>query len=254
MSSGGEETGAGVGGSSSNLKQPQQSSTQQHSSTTTMRDEKVKMDASIQEGNEGSGTDVISTIESDLTLLVQIMSASIHYISTKSAHVQMNATIPQYNPVGSGQVHASKFLVDQEIMAESIEELSDDLVGKIKDIEKLVKQLPRQVDDQSFQLELDQLQQQMAGVNEEYRNALNEAGEIYINDCLFMSRPSLILFFYSQSQRRDGYTTTQAVRRLSSHKGEAGHFSKGHHITQSNKLERAANNQLSLLLVSSWPN
>lgn len=143
-----------------------------------MKDEKGKEEAAAAAAaDEKAGTDLISAIESDLTLLVQIMSASIHYISTKSAHVQMNADIPQYNPVGSGQVHASKFLVDQETMAESIEELSDDLVGKVKDIERLVGQLPQEIDDQSFQLELNQLQKQIAGVNEEYRSALSEAGE-----------------------------------------------------------------------------
>jgi hypothetical protein len=127
-----------------------------------------------------AGTDLISVVESDLTLLIQIMSSSIHYISNKSAHVQLNSDIPLYNPVGAGQLLASKMLVDEKSMMESIEELTDDLVGKVKDIEKLVEQLPKERDDEEVRQEIDVLHQQMAGVNEEYRTAAKEASELSI--------------------------------------------------------------------------
>jgi hypothetical protein len=122
-------------------------------------------------------SDLISTIESDLTLLIQIMSSSLHYISNKSAHSQLNADIPLYNPVGAGQVMASKFLVEEKVMAESIEELTDDLVGKVKDISRLVDHLPVERDEGDVKLELEGLQKQVASVNEDYRSALSEAGE-----------------------------------------------------------------------------
>jgi hypothetical protein len=128
-------------------------------------------------------TDLISTIESDLTLLIQIMSSSLHYISNKSAHSQLNADIPLYNPVGVGQVIASKFLVEEKVMAESIEELTDDLVGKVKDISKLVQQLPVERDAGDVKEELSRLQLQVASVNEEYRSALSEAGESDYHFC-----------------------------------------------------------------------
>ena len=121
--------------------------------------------------------DLISTIESDLTLLVQIMSSSLHYISNRSAHVRLNPDIPLYNPVGAGQMMASKSLVDEASMADSIEELTDDLVGKVKDIERLVEQLPQEREEEQVQGEIRELHQQMAGVNQEYRHALSEAGE-----------------------------------------------------------------------------
>jgi hypothetical protein len=125
----------------------------------------------------GTGTDLISAIESDLTLLIQIMSSSIHYISNKSAHVQLNADIPLYNPTGAGQLMASKMLVDEAGMLESIEELTDDLVGKVKDIEHLVELLPRERTEEEYQEEIRVLHDQVAGVNEEYRRALQEASE-----------------------------------------------------------------------------
>jgi hypothetical protein len=125
----------------------------------------------------GTGIDLISTIESDLTLLIQIMSSSIHYISNKSAHVQLNADIPLFNPVGAGQMMASKMLVDETSMMESIEELTDDLVGKVKDIEKLVEQLPQEREEGIVKTEISELHQKIAGVNKEYKSALQEACE-----------------------------------------------------------------------------
>ncbi|UZJ51250.1 hypothetical protein CBS101457_000570 [Exobasidium rhododendri] len=129
---------------------------------------------------EVTDVDLISTIESDLTLLIQIMSSSIHHISNKSAHVQLNAEIPMYNPTGAGQLMASKMLVDEESMADNIEELTDDLVGKVKDIEKLVEALPKEREEEEYQREIKELNDQVAGINEEYRRALQEASTLKV--------------------------------------------------------------------------
>lgn len=164
-------------------------------------------DVASRGGEEVADTDLISTIESDLTLLIQIMSSSLHYISNKSAHSQLNADIPLYHPVGVGQVIASKFLVEEKVMAESIEELTDDLVGKVKDISRLVQQLPVERDDEDVKEELSGLQLQVANVNEEYRSALSEAGEFLPSS----TSPSVVYFhwlilhsllYYSGTERR----------------------------------------------------
>lgn len=88
------------------------------------------------------GSDVISQLEGDLALLLQIMSSSLHYIANRSAHVQLSEAIPLYNAISGSAGQASRALVDRATMAESIEELTDDLVGKAKDMERRISMLP----------------------------------------------------------------------------------------------------------------
>lgn len=125
--------------------------------------------------SDSPSTDTVSQLESDLALMLQIMSSSLHHIANRSAHVQLSEAIPLYQPVGGSAMHASRSLVDRASMAENIEELTDDLVGKAKDMESLIAKLPNSQDEASVKEELAVLDEQMSVANRSYRDALQEA-------------------------------------------------------------------------------
>lgn len=122
--------------------------------------------------------DLISQLESDLALLLQIMSSSLHYVANRSAHVQLNADVPLFQPVSGASLHASRRLIDPTTMYDNIEELTDDLVGKAKDMERLLDALPRQQDQADVQRELLTINDDMRTANKEYAAALQDAAAL----------------------------------------------------------------------------
>lgn len=126
----------------------------------------------------GRSMDLISQLESDLALMLQIMSSSMHFLANRSAHVQLNAAIPLFQPISGASLSASRNLIDSATMHENIEELTDDLVGKAKDMERLLQALPCQRNEEAVKEELRQIDGQMAEANAEYRAALQESSEL----------------------------------------------------------------------------
>lgn len=125
----------------------------------------------------GTSIDLISQLESDLALMLQIMTSTLHFLTHRSAHVQINNTIPLFQPTNLAQSHATNHLIDAETMSENIDELTDDLVLKAKEMERLLQRLPKQMNETSVKVELEQIDGEMKIANQEYRDALREAGE-----------------------------------------------------------------------------
>lgn len=150
---------------------------------STLPPESVNQHNNVKQEEEGPASadanraDVITTIEQDLSLLLRILTSSIHYISTRSSMVQLSESIPLSRPAGAAGAYANTNMVDKATMKESIEELTDDLIQKAKDIETLVDRLPVTQDEETYQRELKGLDEEMKEANEEYRSALQEASE-----------------------------------------------------------------------------
>lgn len=125
----------------------------------------------------GPSIDLISQLESDLALMLQIMTSSLHFLTHRSAHVQINDLIPLFQPTNLAQSNATNYLIDSESMSDNIDELTDDLVLKAKQMEELIERLPKQANEEIVQQELKQIDQEMVSVNQEYRTALRDAGE-----------------------------------------------------------------------------
>jgi mediator of RNA polymerase II transcription subunit 21 len=125
----------------------------------------------------GTSIDLISQLESDLALMLQIMTSSLHFLTHRSAHVQINSKIPLFQPTNLVQSNAANHLIEEKIMSENIDELTDDLILKAKEMEGLLQRLPKQTNEQSIKQELQQIDQEMIVANKEYRDALRDAGE-----------------------------------------------------------------------------
>ncbi|PWN37455.1 uncharacterized protein FA14DRAFT_115841, partial [Meira miltonrushii] len=119
--------------------------------------------------------DLISQLESDLALMLQIMTSSLHFLTHRSAHVQINNVIPLFQPTNLAQSHAANHLIDAETMSENIDELTDDLVLKAKEMESLLQRLPKQTNEDQVKRELEQIDEEMSVANQEYRDALRDA-------------------------------------------------------------------------------
>lgn len=153
------------------------SSSEQHATlqSTSDRQVQVKLEGGSEE--DAKREDVITLIEQDLSLLLRILTSSIHYISTRSSMVQLSDSIPLSRPTGAAGAYANSNMVERATMKESIDELTDDLIQKAKDIETLVDRLPVTQDEEAFQSELQGLDEEMKVANEEYRSALQEASK-----------------------------------------------------------------------------
>ena len=125
----------------------------------------------------GTSIDLISQLECDLALMLQIMTSTLHFLTHRSAHVQINNTIPLFQPTNLAQSHATNHLIDAETMSENIDELTDDLVLKAKEMERLLQRLPKQMNENSVKVELEQIDGEMIIANQEYRDALRDAGK-----------------------------------------------------------------------------
>lgn len=127
------------------------------------------------DGAKRSSLDLISQLESDLALMLQVMSSSLHFLASRSAHVQLSDEIPLFQPLGSVTANASRQLIGYDAMADNIEELTDDLVGKAKEMERLIQALPRERDETDVKADLKKIDEEMVEANEGFLGALDEA-------------------------------------------------------------------------------
>jgi mediator of RNA polymerase II transcription subunit 21 len=128
--------------------------------------------------SKSASLDLISQLESDLALMLQIMSSSLHFIATRSAHVQLNDDIPLFQALTNASASASRQLLSPEAMAEEIEELTDDLVGKAKEMEKLIQSIPCKRDESVVMKELKEIDEEMVEANKDFIEALEEVSRL----------------------------------------------------------------------------
>ena len=119
--------------------------------------------------------DQLTELEMALDLLLQIVVSTVSYLTRRAPHVQVRDDVPLS---AMGQT-AAQVLVDEQTMANSIEELVADLTKHAGLVRSLVHALPDYSQQEpSLQApRLAALQAEMTAANADYAAALAEAGE-----------------------------------------------------------------------------
>lgn len=120
--------------------------------------------------------DLLTQLDSDIDLLLKIMSSSVAFISRKAKHTPLpTSTIPL---TILGETEA----IEPAEMDDAIAELVADLVEKADSIRTIIHHLPTKESlggDQELENDLASLQAQMSKTNAEYRSALLDAKELH---------------------------------------------------------------------------
>lgn len=118
--------------------------------------------------------DLLTQLDSEVDLLLKIMSSSIAYVSRKAQHQQLP---PLHIPLTIlGQTEA----IAPAEMHDSAAELVADLVHKAAEIKSIILHLPgRTTDDAQLTTDLHALQTQLHTANAEYRAACTQAAHLH---------------------------------------------------------------------------
>ncbi|EIN13169.1 hypothetical protein PUNSTDRAFT_117070 [Punctularia strigosozonata HHB-11173 SS5] len=122
---------------------------------------------------ELSSMDRVTQLQDEIQQLLQIMSSSIAYLTTRSNFAQVSPQIPitkQRNP--------EKF-DPPEVLEANKKELVTDLMVKAKQIEFLIQSLPEPESEESQATRLQALENEMQEANAEYIHALSRAKDLH---------------------------------------------------------------------------
>lgn len=115
--------------------------------------------------------DLLTQLDSDIDLLLKIMSSSVAFISRKAKHAPLPSSTIPLTILGKTEA------IEPDAMDEAIGELVTDLVEKAAGIREIIEHLPTKESlsgDAELEQELGRLEGEMRGVNEEYRAAVEE--------------------------------------------------------------------------------
>lgn len=116
--------------------------------------------------------DLLTQLDSDLDLLLRIMSSSIAYISRKAKHTPLPSSTVPLTILGKTES------IEPAEMDEAINELVTDLVEKAASIREIILHLPTRESlgtDDELQNALTGLQREMDTANQEYISAVSAA-------------------------------------------------------------------------------
>ncbi|CBQ71789.1 conserved hypothetical protein [Sporisorium reilianum SRZ2] len=116
--------------------------------------------------------DLLTQLDSDIDLLLKIMSSSVAFISRKAKHAVLLASTIPLTILGKTEA------IEPDDMDHAIAELVDDLVAKADSIRAIIRHLPTEEclgGDVELEAELARLETEMQGANEGYREAVREA-------------------------------------------------------------------------------
>ncbi|KAJ3533115.1 hypothetical protein NM688_g7327 [Phlebia brevispora] len=122
---------------------------------------------------ELSNMDRITQLQDEIQQLLQIMSSSIAYLTSKANFLQVSPDVPitkQRNP---------EKVDTPDVFEDNKRELVTDLMVKAKQIEYLINSLPQPEAEEVQAKRLEELEQQMTQANEEYIRALNRAKSLH---------------------------------------------------------------------------
>lgn len=117
--------------------------------------------------------DLLTQLDSDIDLLLKIMSSSISFISRKAKHTPLPSTTIPLTILGKTEA------IEPAEMDDAIAELVSDLVEKAQSIREIILHLPTKESlggDEELEKHLAAMQEEMKEVNEEYRAAVLEVG------------------------------------------------------------------------------
>lgn len=115
--------------------------------------------------------DLLTQLDSDIDLLLQIMSSSVAFISRKAKHSPLPSSSIPLTILGKTEA------ISPAEMEDAIGELVSDLVEKASSIREIILHLPTEGSlggEVELQSDLRRVEEEMEGVNREYRAAVEE--------------------------------------------------------------------------------
>lgn len=119
--------------------------------------------------------DLLTQLDSEIDLLLSIMSSSIAYISRKARHTVLPSSTIPLTILGKTES------ISAEEMDAAISELVTDLVDKAESIKQIIQHLPTEQDlggEQELTAELQSMEKEMRVVNDEYRAVKEQVGRL----------------------------------------------------------------------------
>lgn len=121
--------------------------------------------------------DLLTQLDSDIDLLLKIMSSSVAFISRKAKHAILPTSTVPLTILGKTEA------IEPEEMDQAIAELVEDLIEKADSIRAIIRHLPTEESlggDAELEAELERMEAEMKVVNDEYRSAVQEAERLRV--------------------------------------------------------------------------
>lgn len=121
--------------------------------------------------------DLLTQLDSDIDLLLKIMSSSVAFISRKAKHSILPASTVPLTILGKTEA------IEPDEMDHAIAELVEDLVEKADSIRAIIKHLPTEESlggDAELEAELKRMETEMKVFNDDYRSAVQEAERLRV--------------------------------------------------------------------------
>lgn len=132
--------------------------------------------------------DLLTQLDSEVDLLLKIMSSSIAYVSRKAQHQQLPANDGSTSAAIPLTILGQTEAISPTDMHDSAAELVADLVQKATEIKSIILHLPdtqpgttsaNDGDDSQLQSDLQNLESQLHVANKEYQAACSQAAELH---------------------------------------------------------------------------